>query len=1155
MKRKDMIKNGKFLKKGLVSALSLALITTSLPSVSTFTYAKADTKSDGETIVVTGSDTTKIKNVIYMIPDGGGFPTYDIAKAVKSAGQDKLSYKTATTWTSKTMYLDDYLKGCYYTSSADNEVTDSAAGGTALACGKKTNNGTVGLDEDGKPIANLLEMSRLQGKATGIVVTSYSSDATPADFSSHAFERTETKDVITQMFAGKVNLVLGGCLTTRCNLSSKSLASKNNYTYVTNTSGLTARAGDTYKDASSELKLWGDFDRGNEYQIAYDDENDKKVPTLKQMTDTSLKLLSQDEDGFFLMVEGSKIDYSNHRGSMVDSSTEWIAFDEAFKVALDFASKRTDTIVVVAPDHNTGVAKTPSSSKMTKVVSMVQKKKDTSESTELLTFTAKGHSYSHSSHLVGLWLYLPSGTPKFEDVITVKHTDGERGKFTTENTEVANYVAKLIADETVSSLKDATNLLFHDVTKMGTYSNGKFKFKDYNASVTADSDIVTVNDEKKTTNGEYSLYVNGKMYISQKAYEMVTGEKLSSEVTFEGKGTQSEPYEISSADNFVALMESVKAGETYTGKYFVQTGNIDLTKTNDFKGSNGTGTFAGYYNGQGHTINVGLTASEEQLSVFPKVAGSIYNLGVTGTITNTNGDCSGIANEVSASGKVYQCFSNVTLNGKNVVAGIAGTVADGGAVNGCYYTGVAVGAKNKGIANGNTTKCYYQMKNGSTSVSSSGSGSSTSSLKAEKLNSKKAAVAEAIGINADALCDFVDVEDEDFAFVAGISYATKLSYTYTCKNGKEKTVEVSNFDGKITGYSEVILDDEMNSNLPIKVQGTAMYTGGTATVEEKSILLDTKGFGSASIAISTTFGNDFYKTNSMKKYNIMFTGPIPEHETATPEVTKTPEVTATPLASNNKVTIYYQRSTNTSWTKAYAHYKVDGVWTKSPGVGMNKISAGYWYATIDMKRSSEISLMFNDGNGNWDSNSNKKYTLNAGTYLVNQKEKTISALGSAATATPTSEPITEIGNNPTVAPATVAPTAIATAVPATVAPTATATVAPATVAPTVTPTVEPSKNPVSNKVVVYYKRSTNTSWSKAYVHYKVNGVWTKSPGAKMEKVSAGYWKATIDLGETTDAILCFNNGSGTWDSNSGKNYTVYTGTYLVNQVDKTVTKQ
>ena len=114
MRRKNMMKNGKFLKKSLVSALSLALVATSIPSVNTYSYAKTDTESGEKAVVIAGKDTTNIKNVIYMIPDGGGFPTYDIAKAVKSAGQDKLSYKTATTWTSKNMsvhFLADTITG------------------------------------------------------------------------------------------------------------------------------------------------------------------------------------------------------------------------------------------------------------------------------------------------------------------------------------------------------------------------------------------------------------------------------------------------------------------------------------------------------------------------------------------------------------------------------------------------------------------------------------------------------------------------------------------------------------------------------------------------------------------------------------------------------------------------------------------------------------------------------------------------------------------------------------------------------------------------------------------------------------------------------------------------------------------------------------
>ena len=83
---------------------------------------------------------------------------------------------------------------------------------------------------------------------------------------------------------------------------------------------------------------------------------------------------------------------------------------------------------------------------------------------------------------------------------------------------------------------------------------------------------------------------------------------------------------------------------------------------------------------------------------------------------------------------------------------------------------------------------------------------------------------------------------------------------------------------------------------------------------------------------------------------------------------------------------------------------------------------------------------------------------------------------------------------------------------------------------------------MSNTVKVYYK---NSSWSNAYVHYKVNGTWTSVPGVKMKASDrSGYtWMYTIDLGDTTSATLCFNNGNGSWDSKNGSNYTVGTGVY------------
>ena len=220
------------------------------------------------------------------------------------------------------------------------------------------------------------------------------------------------------------------------------------------------------------------------------------------------------------------------------------------------------------------------------------------------------------------------------------------------------------------------------------------------------------------------------------------------------------------------------------------------------------------------------------------------------------------------------------------------------------------------------------------------------------------------------------------------------------------------------------------------------------------------------------------------------------------EPIKTP-TPVTPTPSNvvgNKAVVYYQRSASTSWTNAYIHYKVNGQWTTAPGVKMEKISGGYWKYTIDLGTAKEATVCFNNGNGTWDSNGQANYTVNAGTSLV-----------SNGTVTPDYNPTTPgVTQTPTVSPVTP------------------------------TPTVVPA-----GKAVVYYQRSASTSWTKAYIHYKVNGQWTTTPGVKMEKISAGYWKYTINLATAKEAIVCFNNGNGTWDNNNKANYTVKAGTSLV----------
>lgn len=228
--------------------------------------------------------------------------------------------------------------------------------------------------------------------------------------------------------------------------------------------------------------------------------------------------------------------------------------------------------------------------------------------------------------------------------------------------------------------------------------------------------------------------------------------------------------------------------------------------------------------------------------------------------------------------------------------------------------------------------------------------------------------------------------------------------------------------------------------------------------------------------------------------------------TATPEVTETPEITALPTSTpevtiaptqvpESALVLYY----STGWKEAYAHYKVDGEdWTTLPGIKMEKTDEreGYTHKLVvpfDTKK--KVTVCFNNGKGNWDSKNGANYAVESGVYGV--KNGVVSRLETEVT------PL-----------------------------------------PTVTPT--PTQNPIEKSITVYY----STGWTNAYIHYK-NGKkdWTAAPGVKMEATNevAGYnYKYVIPVDESENAIVCFNNGNGSWDSKAGANYTLGSvGTYGV----------
>jgi alkaline phosphatase len=271
----------------------------------------------------------KAMNVIYMIGDGMALPQ---VYATMLASHEKMTF-------SQFPYI-----GVVDTHSASNDITDSAAAGTALASDHKTNNAMLGVNPDSIPVKTVLEVMAEQGKETGIVVSSYVTHATPAAFYAKVPHRKQYEDIAVQMAENPyLNLIIGGGMK-HFNQRKDSL-------------DLVARM-------ENELG-WKVYDTLDNIDITCKKyavmANDNHMPPAAERGDflpravkTALKTLDSAENGFFLMVEGSQIDFACHGNDSTWMMDEMLDFDYAIKVALDYAKEKGNTLVVVTADHETG---------------------------------------------------------------------------------------------------------------------------------------------------------------------------------------------------------------------------------------------------------------------------------------------------------------------------------------------------------------------------------------------------------------------------------------------------------------------------------------------------------------------------------------------------------------------------------------------------------------------------------------------------------------------------------------------------------------------------------------------------------------------------------------------------------------------------------
>lgn len=174
-----------------------------------------------------------------------------------------------------------------------------------------------------------------------------------------------------------------------------------------------------------------------------------------------------------------------------------------------------------------------------------------------------------------------------------------------------------------------------------------------------------------------------------------------------GQGTQSDPYLISKADDFMNMTLAMENGETFKGKHFLQTADLDMTKVKNYKGLGSNGTFAGVYNGNGYTIHAVLRGTDQ--CIFPYVAGLVMNLGTTGSVTNTE-QAAGICRSIRQGGIILNCYSlmDVTSTGSGLAGGLSASTQSGNDIMllNCYFGGTVNGENNS------PSNVWYEGRNG-----------------------------------------------------------------------------------------------------------------------------------------------------------------------------------------------------------------------------------------------------------------------------------------------------------------------------------------------------------------------------------------------------------------------------------------------------------
>ncbi|MFT6334822.1 MAG: alkaline phosphatase [Halioglobus sp.] len=276
----------------------------------------------------------KAKNIIFMVGDGMGIT--QISSGLYSNNNELNLERISTIG----------LHKCY---AYDDLITDSAAGATAFACGVKTYNGAIGVGPDSIPVQTILEEAELKELKTGMVATSTIDHATPASFAAHNKYRKNYEEIALDYLESGCEILIGGGQKSfdRREMDERNLSeefAKNGYTVVSHVD-----------------KTINEIDMTDVEKLIFYTADSSPLPVsqgrdyLKPASELSIKHLNKNNDnGFFLLIEGSQIDWGGHANDANMVITEMLDFDETIGAVLDFAEKDGNTLVIITADHETG---------------------------------------------------------------------------------------------------------------------------------------------------------------------------------------------------------------------------------------------------------------------------------------------------------------------------------------------------------------------------------------------------------------------------------------------------------------------------------------------------------------------------------------------------------------------------------------------------------------------------------------------------------------------------------------------------------------------------------------------------------------------------------------------------------------------------------